>query len=191
MNIPIRNNNRFLPVYFCQLVWPSNINPVTDPIIKASAGRCKSFNSLFKSLAFIFLPYAIAVRIKHSSSSAEALRIFFTLKMTHTKENQAFIRDVVAKDYKLGFLEDCIKIWVKDSLSEFLIDFHKQELAKSPLMTIPCMAKKFKVTKATIHNWMNSGLIHGSKVGKNRYFTEDEVKATLIRYGYLKEEARF
>jgi len=56
-----------------------------------------------------------------------------------------------------------------------------------PLLTIPDIAKRFKVTKATIHNWIKREIITGTKVGKNRYFTEDEVKEALLKYGFIKE----
>jgi len=44
-------------------------------------------------------------------------------------------------------------------------------------LTIGDIAKRFKVSKATVHNWMARGIIKGVKVGKNRYFTEDEIQS--------------
>jgi hypothetical protein len=58
------------------------------------------------------------------------------------------------------------------------------ERSKEPLMTIEDVSIKFKVSKATIHNWKKAGLITGNKVGKNRYFTEKEVRNALIAYRY-------
>ncbi|MGN6638406.1 MAG: helix-turn-helix domain-containing protein [Mucilaginibacter sp.] len=53
-------------------------------------------------------------------------------------------------------------------------------------MTIQDICDRFSVCKGTVHNWKNRGLIVGKKVGKNRYFTEDEVRGALNQYGWSK-----
>ncbi|WP_426672050.1 helix-turn-helix domain-containing protein [Mucilaginibacter sp. McL0603] len=53
-------------------------------------------------------------------------------------------------------------------------------------MTIADIAVTFKVTKTTVQNWIMRGTITGRKVGKNRYFTYDEVKQALGDYGWDK-----
>lgn len=89
-------------------------------------------------------------------------------------------------DYKVKFLEKIFKDFVKEALSEHRNELKKAEELKNPLLNIDDIAKRFKVTKATIHNWINRGIITGMKVGKNRYFTEEEVRAALSKYNFNK-----
>ena len=97
----------------------------------------------------------------------------------------AIIRDLRG-DYKFRWLEQIMKDYFKESLEELLTELKEREQEKTPLLTIDDIAKRFKVTKATIHNWINRKIIVGNKVGKNRYFTEDEVRDALKKYGFLK-----
>lgn len=82
--------------------------------------------------------------------------------------------------YVAAMLENLMPKCVEQILSER----ERQEKQKQPLLTLAEIAEKFKVTKATIHNWRKEGLITGSKVGKNRYFTEEEVRKALAAYRY-------
>lgn len=90
-------------------------------------------------------------------------------------------------DYKIKWLEKIIKDFFKESLAEFVIEQKQIEDLKNPLLNIEDIAKRFKVCKATIHNWLNQGIITGKKVGKNRYFTEEEVSKALKKYGFDKQ----
>jgi transposase-like protein len=72
----------------------------------------------------------------------------------------------------------------KEVINEVLAEVKKRESLDKQLLTISQIAKKFQVTKTTIHNWRTRGLIVGHKVGKNRYYTEDEVNEALLRYGW-------
>lgn len=74
----------------------------------------------------------------------------------------------------------------KPVMMNLLKEIEAEEQNKEPLMTIGDIALKFKVSKATIHNWRKEGLITGHKVGKNRYFTEAEVSAALAKYNHHK-----
>jgi len=89
-------------------------------------------------------------------------------------------------EYKFRWLEQIMKEYFKEALEGLLTELKEREQEKSPLLTIDDIAKRFKVTKATIHNWINRQIIVGNKVGKNRYFTEDEVRNALKKYGFLK-----
>ncbi|GAC1562718.1 MAG: hypothetical protein NVS3B13_36050 [Mucilaginibacter sp.] len=83
-------------------------------------------------------------------------------------------------DIKLEYLEDVLR-----HLIEKIIEEKKgRELAIQPLMTITEVSEKFKVTKTTIQNWRRRELIVGTKIGKNRYFTHEEINAALKKYGW-------
>jgi hypothetical protein len=89
-------------------------------------------------------------------------------------------------EYKIKWLEKIIKDFVKEAISEFKDEQKKIErLTESPL-NINGIAVRFGVCKATIHNWINRGIITGYKVGKNRYFTYEEVGAALSKHNFDK-----
>jgi DNA invertase Pin-like site-specific DNA recombinase len=86
-------------------------------------------------------------------------------------------------DLKMEYLEE-----VFERLIDKIMENKKQsEQADKPLMTIEDIARKFQVTKATVHNWKKRGSIVGQKFGKNRYFTEDEVRKSMAKYGFTKQ----
>jgi hypothetical protein len=84
-------------------------------------------------------------------------------------------------------LEQVIKTCFKEALVEFLKDNKLAVRADTPLLTIGDIAKKLKVTKATIHNWRRRGLIVGRKIGKSRYYTEQELNEALSQYGWKEK----
>ena len=86
-------------------------------------------------------------------------------------------------DMQLEYLEE-----VFESLIErVIVKLQNRDNEKKPLLTIDDIARKFKVTKATIHNWKNKGSLVGQKFGKNRYFTEVEVEQSMAKFGYSKQ----
>ncbi|MDN3549330.1 helix-turn-helix domain-containing protein [Mucilaginibacter aquaedulcis] len=99
---------------------------------------------------------------------------------------EAIIKDLRV-DVKFLYLEKILKDYVKEALREYLNEQKKFEQQKKPLMTIDDIARRFKVTKATVHNWMKKGSIAGQKFGKNRYFTEEEVQSSMAKYGYSEQ----
>ncbi len=99
------------------------------------------------------------------------------------KENEHIIREL-RMDFKLQWLEQIIKAYFKESLQEFLTELKQAAEIEKPLLTIGDIAEKFKVSKATIHNWKNKGLIVGQKVGKNRYYTATEIDNALKSKGW-------
>jgi len=52
------------------------------------------------------------------------------------------------------------------------------------LITIEEFSKIFKVSKPTIHNWVNKGLINRYKLGRRTYFKAQEVQKTLMKSIY-------
>ncbi|WP_428330557.1 helix-turn-helix domain-containing protein [Mucilaginibacter sp.] len=90
-------------------------------------------------------------------------------------------------DVKFRYLEEIIKDYIKEALTEFIKEQKEAEENKSPLLTIEDIARKFQVTKATVHNWKNKGSIVGKKFGKNRYFTEEEVRKSMAKFGFSKQ----
>lgn len=101
-------------------------------------------------------------------------------------KDEQFIREI-RTDYKIKWLERIFKDFVKEALTEFKEEQKKLEQLNEPPLNINDIAVRFKVCKATIHNWINRGIITGNKVGKNRYFTFGEVRAALKQYGFDKQ----
>ena len=79
-------------------------------------------------------------------------------------------------DFKFRVFEKMIRQFFTESLEAVLLKQQYLRDGSKNLLTISDIAKRFKVSKATIHNWLNRGIINGIKVGKNRYFTEDEIQ---------------
>ena len=79
-------------------------------------------------------------------------------------------------DFKFRVFEKMIRQFFTESLEAVLLKQQYLRDGSKNLLTINDIAKRFKVSKATIHNWLNRGIIKGIKVGKNRYFTEDEIQ---------------
>lgn len=83
-------------------------------------------------------------------------------------------------DIKLEYLE-----LILEPIIERLYEKMKsKELEEKPLMTIADIAEKFQVTKTTVQNWIRRGTITGNRVGKNRYFTREEVITALNHHGW-------
>jgi len=99
------------------------------------------------------------------------------------KKESNGIRDM-RMEVQYVMLEQIVKEFCKEAIKEVLAELKKYNHGDSELLTIPQIAKKFQVTKTTIHNWRTRGLIVGHKLGKNRYYTEDEVNEALLRYGW-------
>lgn len=58
-----------------------------------------------------------------------------------------------------------------------------KEAGKPPEMyTINDICAMLKVTPATLHNWKKQGLLTGCRLGKNRYFTKQEVEQAMTKY---------
>jgi hypothetical protein len=103
-----------------------------------------------------------------------------------SENEEKIIRDLRI-DYKIKWLEKIFKDFVKEALAEHRNEQKQLEELKNPLMTISDVVKRFKICKATLHNWIKRGTITGNKVGKNRYFTEDEVREAIKKYGFERQ----
>lgn len=89
-------------------------------------------------------------------------------------------------DFRIKYLESFLKNYLEDALEQHFQKIKNLDQAKDPYLTISGIAQRFQVTKATIHNWIKRGTIVGKKLGKNRYFSEEEVKNALSAYGWKK-----
>ncbi|MCX6148680.1 MAG: helix-turn-helix domain-containing protein [Candidatus Kapabacteria bacterium] len=47
--------------------------------------------------------------------------------------------------------------------------------------TIEDVSNRLHISKGTIHNLMNKGLIHSTKVGRRRLFTESDIQDVISR----------
>jgi hypothetical protein len=94
--------------------------------------------------------------------------------MFNDKDEKIF--DELRKDFKFRMMEKAIKQFFTESLEAVLLKQQDTKDGAKSLSTIPDIAKRFKVSKATVHNWINRGIVRGVKVGKNRYFTEEEIR---------------
>lgn len=92
-----------------------------------------------------------------------------------TKQDEQIIREL-RMDFKFKWMEQIMKQFFMESLEAVLSQRAEKE---QPLLTISGIANRFKVSKATIHNWLNRGILKGNKVGKNRYFTEAEIQNVI------------
>ena len=89
-------------------------------------------------------------------------------------------------DLKVQYLEEMLEPIIEKQFNKLLEAKRESEEQQKPLLTISDIAKKFGVTKATVHNWRKRGSIVGQKFGKNRYFTQDEVRKSMAKYGFTK-----
>ena len=89
-------------------------------------------------------------------------------------------------DIKIEYLVEILEPIIEKQFNKLLEAKRESEEQQKPLLTISDIALKFGVTKATVHNWRKRGSIVGQKFGKNRYFTEDEVRKSMARYGFTK-----
>lgn len=103
-----------------------------------------------------------------------------------SSNDQQIIRELKAK-VEFKYLEEIIKDCIKESIKDLIKEYKTTQESESPMLTIEDIARKFSVTKATVHNWKNKGSIVGKKFGKNRYFTEDEVRTSMAKFGYSKQ----
>ena len=83
-------------------------------------------------------------------------------------------------EIKIAYLEQILEPIVDRILERR----NKIELEAAPMMTIADVAKKFKVTKTTVQNWIRRGTITGRRLGKNRYFSYEEVAGALAQNGW-------
>ncbi|MGF7039111.1 helix-turn-helix domain-containing protein [Mucilaginibacter lappiensis] len=97
-----------------------------------------------------------------------------------TSKEQQTIKELRLK-IKLKWLEQIMKQFFTESLEAVLFKNQSQIVEIKSIFTIADICKKFQVSKATIHNWINRGIIKGAKVGKNRYFTDDEIN-NILKY---------
>jgi DNA invertase Pin-like site-specific DNA recombinase len=97
------------------------------------------------------------------------------------------IEKIKNSDIKMEYLELMLEPVIEKIFNKLLDDINKIGEEKQPLLTIDDIARRFKVTKATVHNWKNKGSIVGQKFGKNRYFTENEVRKSMAKYGFTKK----
>ncbi len=85
-------------------------------------------------------------------------------------------------EIRIKFLLDHIEQLFQQALEKF----EEQKSAERPPLSIQDLATKFQVSKATVHNWINRGIITGKKLGKGRFFDEMEVKKALDKYNFTK-----
>lgn len=105
--------------------------------------------------------------------------VFFTINENAVQTNINRLKDSNI-DIKLEYLE-----LILEPIIERLYEKMKsKELEEKPLMTIADIAEKFQVTKTTVQNWIRRGTITGNRVGKNRYFTREEVITALNHHGW-------
>lgn len=60
-------------------------------------------------------------------------------------------------------------------------DSEEQTLKEKELYSIPDFIKKFQITRPTMYNWIEKGLIKGAKVGGRMYITGDSVRDLITK----------
>ena len=107
--------------------------------------------------------------------------------MSVDKEIQRLIDERRINEGNLDIKLRSLAIVLEPMVRAIIEEQRAKEIKESPLLTIEDIARKFKVTKATVHNWKKRGSIIGQKLGKNRYFTEEEVRKSLAKEGFTKQ----
>ena len=83
-------------------------------------------------------------------------------------------------DFKFRVFEKLIRQFFTERLESVLL---KQEYVRDgskTLSTISDIAKRFKVSKATVHNWLGRGIIKGVKVGKQVFYRGRDTRHFLF-----------
>jgi len=78
-----------------------------------------------------------------------------------------------------------LRMLLKESLEEFFKKKQEEQISptmSSKLFTISEICEMFKITPATVHNWKKRGWLIGSRLGKNRYFTREEIDRAMRLY---------
>jgi transposase len=73
---------------------------------------------------------------------------------------------------------------LREELKQLLEELKKTEKKVLPPLSIGQLAEHYDVSKATVHNWINRGLVTGFKMGKGRFFHLEEVEKSLTRYNH-------
>jgi len=102
-------------------------------------------------------------------------------------DNDEEILRELKTDFRFRMMEKIIKQFFTESLEAVLLKQKDLAEGAKTLSTIADIAIRFKVSKATVHNWLNRGLISGVKVGKNRYFTEEEIRKVIY---YVRKDVQ-
>ena len=71
---------------------------------------------------------------------------------------------------------------IREENLNLIKEFKNLEEKKLPPLSIGQVAVRYGVVKATVHNWINDGLITGYKMGKGRFFDLAEVEMGLKDY---------
>lgn len=85
---------------------------------------------------------------------------------------------------------ETLRTMLREELTKILEEKEADGKRKDPPFNIQQLADHFGKSKATIHNWLNRGLIVGFKMGKGRFFNLHEVEASLKKYRHLDEFKR-
>lgn len=78
-----------------------------------------------------------------------------------------------------------LKMLIKEAVNESLRGYVAQvneannELS---LNTIGEICEMFRITPATVHNWKKRGWLVGKRLGKNRYFSRQEVDEAMRKF---------
>lgn len=68
---------------------------------------------------------------------------------------------------------------IREENLKLVNDFKELEEKAQPPLSIAQVAKRYGKSKATVHNWINRGLITGFKMGKGRFFDVGELEMNL------------
>ena len=77
---------------------------------------------------------------------------------------------------------DVLRELIKLENLKLINDFKKLDEKTQPPLSIGQVALRYGVVKATVHNWINDGIITGFKIGKGRFFDLSEIEIGLKDY---------
>ncbi|HTE01714.1 MAG TPA: helix-turn-helix domain-containing protein [Mucilaginibacter sp.] len=100
--------------------------------------------------------------------------------MVLTPQEQ-FAYEAFRRNPETKFFQILVEEAVAQALSGFIAKLNAAK-AESKLYSIKEICENFRVTPATVHNWRKKGWLVGSRMGKNRYFTRDEIDLSIRLY---------
>jgi hypothetical protein len=95
--------------------------------------------------------------------------IFMRLTAQEQQEFEKFKNQPTSK-YFVILIQEIFEQSLKDFISRIKSAENDQKL-----FTIGEICEFFSVTAATVHNWKKRGWLIGRRIGKNRYYSQEEV----------------
>ena len=97
--------------------------------------------------------------------------------------------EAVLNEFKNSPMGKALQIIFAETL---VTELKKYGLEREKKTTVPGfyeikdICAMFKITPQTLHNWKNRGWISGTRMGKSRFFTKEEVEQAMANFNVTK-----